>query len=336
MSNVPLLVGISGTASGQRHPVPPQGLRIGRQAGNEVVLDENGISRQHARLIFHNGALWVQDMGSRNGVFVNDARVQAHRQLSIGDRVRVGSSVFEVVLDEPSNDLSVSVAAPRPPARRGFKPLPFVLAAVVVLALVAMVAWAGARQRVKVADRREGDVEIATLLGTSAGAGAGEAGTAVQPGTEPGVSADANLMDLFNGGSSGTQPVMPTEVAPDIDENWPDPPPGMTSRELVEKAHSLYNADHLHDALVAYHQAQALDPSCEICARRIDRLNSDITARISEYFDTGLRYFNDMQYQQAINSWEMVLLLSPNPNSRSNQRAKEYLANARSKMSSQY
>jgi hypothetical protein len=336
MTNVPLLVGISGSASGQRHPVPPQGLRIGRQTGNEIVLDENGISRQHARLIFHNGALWVQDMGSRNGVFVNDARVQAHRQLSIGDRVRVGGSVFEVVLDEPAADRSVSVVVPSAPVRRGFRPLPFVLATLIVLALVAMVAWAGGRHRVKVAAPREDDVEIASLLGTTVGGGQAGDASSTQPGTDPVVPADASLSSLLDGGSRSAEPAVPVEMAPDIAETWPDPPPGMTSRELVEKAHSLYNADHLHDALVAYHQAQALDPACEICARRIDRLNSEITARISEYFDAGLRYYDDMQFQQAINSWEMVLLLSPNPKSRSYQRAKEYLAKAQAQVSSQY
>ncbi len=79
-----------------------------------------------------------------------------------------------------------------------------------------------------------------------------------------------------------------------------------------------------------------LDEACEICARRIDRLNTEIVEKISEYFDAGLRYYDDMQFQQAVASWEMVLLLAPNPTSRSHHQAKEYLEKTQTQMSRQY
>jgi len=339
MSNLPLLVGVSGVLQGQRYSIPPQGLRVGRQAGNEVLLDETGVSRQHARLIFHNGALWVQDMGSRNGVFVNETRVQAHRQLSPGDKVRIGNTVLEVRLDDPGADHSVSVAAPHPPPRAkkgGLRLMPFVIAAVVVIILVALVAVAGSRT-VRMADPISDD-EVPSLLQSTIegldGDDPSQGGGAAQPGLFE-VSADASLHSLLEGDDDqGSTPVMTTTS--DIQDEWPDPPPGMTSRELVEKAHGLYNAGRLHDALVGYHQAQMLDNACEICARRIDRLNTEITEKISEYFDAGLRYYDDMQFQQAVSSWEMVLLLAPIPTSRSHQQAKEYLEKAQTQMSRQY
>ncbi len=341
MSNLPLLVGVSGKLQGQRYNIPPQGLRVGRQAGNEILLDDTGVSRQHARLIFHNGALWVQDMGSRNGVFVNETRVQAHRQLAPGDKIRIGNSVLEVRLDEPAADRSVSVAAPRPVASggkgKGLRLAPLIIAAVVVIGLVALVAMAGGRT-VKMADPAPDDDGVSSLLATTVegleGTHDGAGSEAGQPGPLE-VPTDATLHSLLEGGSD--QPATPTlGTASDIQDEWPDPPPGMSSRELVEKAHGLYNAGRLHDALVAYHQAQMLDNACEICARRIDRLNTEITEKISEHFDAGLRYYDDMQFQQALASWEMVLLLAPNPQSRSHQQAEEYLEKARSQMSRQY
>lgn len=336
MSNVPLLVGVLGKTQGQSFSIPPQGLRIGRQAGNEVLVDDTGVSRQHARLIFHNGALWVQDMGSRNGVFVNDARVQAHRQLSVGDRVRVGNCVFEVSLEAPGPDQSVSVIAPRPPPRKGIRVLPLVVVAVVVIALVALVALAG-RGRVKVADRVEGEDEVASLLASTMDGLAEGGGDAQDEGAQVATApVDASLSSLLGGGEQAAVPQPAYGSGSVVEADWPDPPPGMSSRELVEKAHGLYNAGRLHDALVAYHQAQMLDEACEICARRIDRLNTEITEKISEYFDAGLRYYDDMQFQQAVASWEMVLLLAPNPDSRSHQQAKEYLEKAQTQMSRQY
>jgi hypothetical protein len=339
MSNLPLLVGVSGKLEGQSYSIPPQGLRVGRQAGNEVLLDDTGVSRQHARLIFHNGALWVQDMGSRNGVFVNEVRVQAHRQLSPGDKIRIGNTVFEVRLDDGTADHSVSVAAPRPSSGgdRRFKVLPLIIAAIIVIGLVGLIAMAG-RRTVKIADPVEDD-EVSSLLQSTLGGvdegveGDGTADAETQPGL--GVAPDASLHSLLEG-SDQSQPTVVSGGSSDIQDEWPDPPPGLSSRELVEKAHGLYNAGRLHDALVCYHQAQMLDAACEICARRIDRLNTEITDKISEYFDAGLRYYDDMQFQQAVSSWEMVLLLAPNPTSRSHQQAKQYLQKAQAQMSRQY
>jgi hypothetical protein len=341
MSNVPLLVGVSGKLQGQRYSIPPQGLRVGRQAGNEVLLDETGVSRQHARLIFHNGALWVQDMGSRNGVFVNDARVQAHRQLSPGDKIRIGNTVLEVRLEDGVADQSVSVAAPHgappPLPRKGLRLMPLIIAAVIVIVLVALVALAGSR-KVRIAEPDADDGTVSLLASTMDGLD-GDAATEAQAGQQATapleVPADASLHSLLEGSQDqSSTPVLAT--GSDIQEEWPDPPPGMSSRELVEKAHGLYNAGRLHDALVAYHQAQMLDASCEICARRIDRLNTEITEKISEYFDAGLRYYDDMQFQQAVSAWEMVLLLAPSPTSRSHQQAKQYLEKAQAQMSRQY
>jgi tetratricopeptide (TPR) repeat protein len=330
MSNVPLLVGVSGKLQGHQYNIPPQGLRIGRQAGNEVLLDETGVSRQHARLIFHNGALWVQDMGSRNGIFVNDARVQAHRQLSPGDTIRIGNTAFEVHLEGAAADHSVSVVAPRAPgARSGFKLWPFAVAAVIVIGLIILVALAG-RGRVKVADPKADD-EVVSLLASTMESVGEQAAEQPQPAEAP---VDASLSLLLEGEKQAPAPTFGT--ASDIQDEWPEPPPGMSSRELVEKAHGLYNAGRLHDALVAYHQAQMLDAACEICVRRIDRLSAEISEKISENFDAGLRYYDDMQFQQAITSWEMVLLLAPNPESRSHQQAKTYLAKAQAQMSRQY
>lgn len=340
MSNLPLLVGVSGKLQGQRYSILPQGLRVGRQAGNEVLLDDTGVSRQHARLIFHNGALWVQDMGSRNGVFVNDVRVQAHRQLSVGDKIRIGNTVFEVCLDQASADRSVSVVAPKGTPggspRRGLRILPLLIVGVIVIVLVALVAVAGSRT-VRMADPVEDD-EVSSLLQSTIEGFDGEPAPGGDGGAQPGPAEaplDASLHSLLEGGSDQT--VVPTYgTGSDIQDEWPDPPPGMSSRELVEKAHGLYNAGRLHDALVAYHQAQMLDEACEICARRIDRLSTEITEAISLNFDAGLRYYDDMQFQQAVSSWEMVLLLAPNPTSRSHQQAKEYLEKAQTQMSRQY
>jgi pSer/pThr/pTyr-binding forkhead associated (FHA) protein len=72
-------------------------LTIGRSPGCGVPTpDDIYSSSLHARLFRHNDQLWVEDLGSTNGTYVNSEKIaQAHR-LAKGDVLQVGSTVFEV------------------------------------------------------------------------------------------------------------------------------------------------------------------------------------------------------------------------------------------------
>ena len=96
MADVPILVCTSGELAGQRFDVPEGGLDIGRADENGVVVRDDGVSRFHARLLYDNGQLWLQDAGSRNGVFVNGQRVTGHRALKVGDEITIAKHVFSV------------------------------------------------------------------------------------------------------------------------------------------------------------------------------------------------------------------------------------------------
>jgi pSer/pThr/pTyr-binding forkhead associated (FHA) protein len=96
MTDVPVLVCTAGPMQGQVFIVPEGGLGIGRANENEIVLNADGISRFHARLLFDGGSLWLQDAGSRNGVFVNGTRVTDHRALKVGDVIGLSECSFAV------------------------------------------------------------------------------------------------------------------------------------------------------------------------------------------------------------------------------------------------
>ena len=73
-------------------------LRFGRLDDCDVVLEDGGISREHAELIREGDGWVIADLGSRNGTFVNDGQV--HRQrLRQGDIVRLGPGVTLEFLD---------------------------------------------------------------------------------------------------------------------------------------------------------------------------------------------------------------------------------------------
>jgi hypothetical protein len=69
------------------------GISIGRGGPNEVRLDgDDFASAQHARVEPRRDGVWIEDVGSTNGTFVNGVRLSKARKLAIGDLVRVGET----------------------------------------------------------------------------------------------------------------------------------------------------------------------------------------------------------------------------------------------------
>jgi hypothetical protein len=72
-------------------------LSIGRSPGCGVCMpDDIYTSTLHARLFRRNDQLWVEDLGSTNGTFVNSEQISAAARLGKGDLLQIGSTVFEV------------------------------------------------------------------------------------------------------------------------------------------------------------------------------------------------------------------------------------------------
>jgi hypothetical protein len=72
-------------------------LTIGRSPGCGVAMPEDiYTSTLHARLFRRNDQLWVEDLGSTNGTFVNSEQIKQAVRLGKGDLLQIGSTVFEV------------------------------------------------------------------------------------------------------------------------------------------------------------------------------------------------------------------------------------------------
>jgi diguanylate cyclase (GGDEF)-like protein len=82
---------------GNRFTLPPGGtLEIGRAPSAGVSLPEvPSLSRSHARLRYAGGKVSIEDLGSRNGTYVNDRPVRGVVELHSGDRFQVGSVHFK-------------------------------------------------------------------------------------------------------------------------------------------------------------------------------------------------------------------------------------------------
>lgn len=72
-------------------------LNAGRHKGNELLLADPSVSRTHARFTVSEGRLFVEDVGSRGGTYVNDVRTSRMTPVIAGATVRIGS--FRIVLE---------------------------------------------------------------------------------------------------------------------------------------------------------------------------------------------------------------------------------------------
>lgn len=81
---------------GRRYPLTEE-LTVGRAAGCQVTIDDTYASQLHARVFNKDGQLFVEDLGSTNGTYLNRNKVQGPQVMRRGDRLQVGNTVMELV-----------------------------------------------------------------------------------------------------------------------------------------------------------------------------------------------------------------------------------------------
>lgn len=90
------LIAISDELHGQELTVD-RDMLVGRHQDADIQLQSAEISRRHAAFLLKEDALWVQDLKSSNGTFVNDLRIEHEKLLKDGDIVQFASIKFNVL-----------------------------------------------------------------------------------------------------------------------------------------------------------------------------------------------------------------------------------------------
>lgn len=81
---------LTGTAAGQMYRIPEGSTVIGRASNTELRIVEDGVSRRHARVHREGERVFIEDLGSVNGTFVNGEPLADPRALEEGDKIRIG------------------------------------------------------------------------------------------------------------------------------------------------------------------------------------------------------------------------------------------------------
>jgi two-component system, cell cycle response regulator len=89
------LVVIYGPELGRRAPLTRSAFEIGRSARCELPIDQETVSRHHARIGYSDGAHMIEDLGSTNGTYVRDVKIHGRVPLQHGDQIKVGLSILK-------------------------------------------------------------------------------------------------------------------------------------------------------------------------------------------------------------------------------------------------
>lgn len=118
-ARVPTLEVTNPSGNRSRLTISPLPFQIGRQADNHLVLRDNRISRTHARIVAENGDYYLEDLESRQGVYVNGQRVQRHK-LNESDRIDFGlQDCYRLVFSADSSEIHRFLHHISPPAAHG-------------------------------------------------------------------------------------------------------------------------------------------------------------------------------------------------------------------------
>jgi len=84
-------------------------MLLGRSGGVDVAIDDGTVSRVHARLTLDGHDAAIEDLGSKNGTFVNGARIGERLRVAHGDRITLGS--VDLVLVESDDESTTTMHA---------------------------------------------------------------------------------------------------------------------------------------------------------------------------------------------------------------------------------
>ncbi len=88
------LIVISGPHVGRMYKVGEDNITMGRSPQVDLQLNDVGVSRKHARIVHHGENVFVEDLKSANGTYINGRRVTTEYQLQDGDKITLGTTTI--------------------------------------------------------------------------------------------------------------------------------------------------------------------------------------------------------------------------------------------------
>ena len=190
-----------------------------------------------------------------------------------------------------------------------------IIAAAIPIVLVVLVSFAGGGGN---KGGGAGSGVVVTRPGGSGGGGNAQGGGTMTKTGGGGIT----IADLMNTPPPG-QNATPTPKLPKPDER--------VIQGLMDQGERHYMSGDLAQARGYYAKAAQMDPACERCVNKLQKLETQMAKEIDDAFRSADSYMNTGRYDQAIWSLERVLLLAPDPNATHHVNAKTLLQEAQQK-----
>ena len=84
-----MVIRAGGGRAGESFTLDDERISVGRSPDAGIFLDDVTVSRNHALLVKRNDGLFIDDLGSLNGTYVNRRRIESHK-LDDGDEIQIG------------------------------------------------------------------------------------------------------------------------------------------------------------------------------------------------------------------------------------------------------
>ena len=110
---ISLVVLTAGKMMGKEIPITAAEFRIGKDPSCQLK-PATGVSDKHCAFLVKQGKLFLVDLGSAEGTFVNDNKISVEVELKPKDKVKVGPLLFEVKIEAPAAKPAVAVPAAKP------------------------------------------------------------------------------------------------------------------------------------------------------------------------------------------------------------------------------
>jgi hypothetical protein len=111
MSNFRLVLR-AGPTPGKVFSLDKDEMFIGREANNDITINDPEVSRRHARLYVQGGNMILEDLGSTNGTSVNGQRLTGPYVLRVGEIITLGEKIT-LLFDSPADDANATMASSR-------------------------------------------------------------------------------------------------------------------------------------------------------------------------------------------------------------------------------
>src|SRR3989338_1156242 len=93
----PCLVVIHGDNLGEKYVLNRPETIIGRKEDTDIQVEEENVSREHAKIKVHNNKVTIEDLQSTNGTFINTKRLKEAVMLKEGDLILVGNTIIKFI-----------------------------------------------------------------------------------------------------------------------------------------------------------------------------------------------------------------------------------------------